>query len=110
MLFNKVRTWGQELLVKMDYAFIMMLIGGTIFALAIGLSLGKLTEWLKDRNLKKTGKKFLYGEAYNIMDFEGEKVHVNKFVWKDHEGKIHNTEIPLRTISPPIAPTNPQER
>lgn len=80
----------------MDILTIGLVIAAALLALIIGITFAKFSDALKDRKLKKQAKAFLNGESYNIIDVEGEKIHINKFSWKDKDGNKQSAEITLQ--------------
>lgn len=84
-----------------DLNFIMLLIIGITTAVLVGLIGAMGSNWFKEKMMKKRALEFLTGERDNVFNLDGERINVNKFKWKDHEGSIKNAEIVRKVKSVP---------
>ena len=77
-----------------DTNFIIFLVVGITLAIGIGVGVGMFANWFRGKILEKRALGFITGERDNVYNLDGERVHINKFKWKNREGKLENIEIP----------------
>lgn len=96
----------------MDLNFIIIIVASVIIAGFLGIGMGILAQKFKDWMLRFRGRKFLEGKTKNNINLDGEIINVNKFRWKDRDGRLQYTEIkPFEEIKeaiPQIPQQNPE--
>lgn len=85
----------------METEFLVILIIGGVIAGIIGINFARLSAKVRDRKIQREGQAFLIGKKKNMIKLDGEDINVNKFFFKDYDGKFKE----LNVIPKPLIPT-----
>lgn len=78
----------------MNIADIIILVMAGAFALLFGFGMARFSYWFKNHIERKRALAFLSGKGKNEIVLDGERVNINKFVYKGHDKKFVVVEIP----------------
>ena len=86
----------------MDLDYILLLVGGGVLAGFLSLGIAKLAVWFGGKMESKRAGNFLKGKTKNEFLMDGEKININKFVFRSNDGSSTTVEIGKETkIVPP---------
>ena len=77
----------------MNLDVILLIVGSVVMAFGLGVGVALLSDKVRVSLLKRKAEKVIMGKEKNLIVVDGEKINVNKFKYKDYDGKIQYVTI-----------------